>query len=223
VNLAIICRFEPKEKITMDEKKFLTAIEPKKRKSVLALKKTNPAQYKELIAELRGVWIERCRVFRHGDVITKEDKPLKTWRARELGYKDKPGFVACIVRVGKGGRKRRQTSGGRKPSKEYDYAILDKSKQVLAEERASRKFPNCEVLASYWAWEDGQYKYFEVILVDTSNPHVKSCKEINWICSNKHSGRAFRGKTPAGKKGRGLRNKGKGAEKLRGKVAARFE
>lgn len=199
----------------MDEKRFLTAIEPKKRKAVLALKEKDPATYKDTIQELKGVWVERGRAWRKGGAITKEDRPLKAWRARELGWKDKPGFVAAVVRVGKGGRKRRQTSGGRKPKKEYDYSTLDKSKQVLAEERANRKFPNCEVLCSYWLWEDGQYKYFEVILVDTHNPHIRKDKELKWICSGKQRGRVHRGLTPAGRKSRGLRRKGKGAEKVR--------
>lgn len=199
----------------MNEKKFLTVIEPKRREAILALKEKDPEAYKETIRELRGIWVKRGRVWRKGEVITREDKPLKAWRARELGWKDKPGLIAVVVRVGKGGRKRRQTSGGRKPAKAYDYTTLDKSKQTQAEERANRKFPNCEVLASYWLWEDGQYKYFEVILVDPDNPHVKKDKELNWICSKKHSGRVFRGLTPSGRKSRGLRKKGKGAEKVR--------
>jgi len=199
----------------MDEKKFLTAIEPKRRETILALKEKEPEAYKEIIRELRGIWVVRGRVWRKGEALTREDKPLKAWRARELGWKDKPGLIAVVVRVGKGGRKRRQTSGGRKPAKAYDYATLHKSKQTQAEERANRKFPNCEVLASYWLWEDGQYKYFEIILIDPDNPHIKKDKELNWICSNKQKGRVYRGLTPSGRKSRGLRNKGKGAEKVR--------
>jgi len=199
----------------MNEKKFLTVIEPKRRDIILALKEKDPTAYKDIIRELRTVWVERGRAWRHGEVITKEEKPLKSWRAREFGWKDKPGFVAVVVRVGKGGRKRRQFQGGRKPSKAYMYAMLEKSKQVIAEEKANRRFPNCEVLGSYWLWEDGQYKYFEVIFVDTANPHVKNDKEINWICEKTQKGRVYRGLTPAGRKMRGLRNKGKGAEKAR--------
>lgn len=200
----------------MNEKKFLTAIEPKYRGAIIALKKSNPEEYKETIADLRMTWVDRCRVWRK-NAITAEDKPLKAWRAAELGYKDKQGVVSSVVRIGKGNRKRRQTSGGRKPSKSYDYATLDKSKQTLAEERAAAKYPNCEVLGSYWLWEDGKYKYFEVILVDTSNPHIKADKELNWICEKQHKGRVYRGLTPSGRDTRGLRNKGKGAEKVRGK------
>jgi ribosomal protein L15E len=39
-----------------------------------------------------------------------------------------------------------------------------KSLQRIAEERASVKYPNMEVLNSYWVGHDGRQKWFEVIL-----------------------------------------------------------
>jgi large subunit ribosomal protein L15e len=87
--------------------------------------------------------------------------------------------------------------------------------QRIAEQRASKKFPNCEVLNSYWVAEDGKHKYFEVILVDVNAPEILKDKEINWITLKNQRGRAERGLTSAGKKGRGLRKKGKGTEKTR--------
>jgi len=76
-----------------------------------------------------------------------------------------------------------------------------KSLQLIAEERAAKKFPNLEVLNSYWIWEDGQYKWFEVILADkTKLPDIQL---------GKGGGRVFRGLTSAGKKVRGLQHKGK--------------
>ncbi len=199
----------------MNDKKFLTAIEPSNRDIVLALKEKDPTAYKATIKDLKAVWVERGRAWRKAGTLIAEDKPLKSWRARELGWKDKPGFVAVIARVDKGGRKRRQFGGGRKPSKAYMYTLLDKSKQTVGEEKANRKYPNCEVLGSYWLWEDGKYKYFEVILVDPDNPHVKNDKEIAWICEKNQRGRVYRGLTPSAKKGRGLRTRGKGSEKAR--------
>jgi large subunit ribosomal protein L15e len=204
----------------MNDKKFLTAIEPSKRKYLLAVKDKEPLEYKELITDLKAVWKERAKVWRKGKVIETEDKPLKSWKARGYGWKDKPGFVTVKVRIRKGIRKRPQTSGGRKPAKSYDFKPLAKNKQLIAEEKASKHFPNCEVLASYWLWEDGQFKWFEIILLDPHNPHVKSDKDINWICEKTQRGRAFRAMTPAGKKSRGLRKKGKGAEKLRPSLKA---
>ncbi|MHA1999018.1 MAG: 50S ribosomal protein L15e, partial [Promethearchaeota archaeon] len=57
--------------------------------------------------------------------------------------------------------------------------------------------------------------YYEVILVDPFHPVIIADKEINWICSTVQKGRVYRGLTSAGKKARGLRNKGIGAEKVR--------
>ena len=74
---------------------------------------------------------------------------------------------------------------------------------------------NLEILNSYWVAEDGRYKWYEVILVDPNHPVILSDSKINWICNRAHKGRVHRGLTSAGKKSRGLMNKGKGAEKLR--------
>ena len=57
--------------------------------------------------------------------------------------------------------------------------------------------------------------WYEIILVDKSHPAIKADKKMSWVCSGKHKNRAFRGLTSAGRKSRGLRNKGKGAEKVR--------
>ena len=90
-----------------------------------------------------------------------------------------------------------------------------KAKQMIAEERTSKKYPNLEILNSYWVAEDGRYKWYEVILVDPNHPVILSDSKINWIFNRAHKGRVHRGLTSAGKKSRGLMNKGKGAEKLR--------
>jgi large subunit ribosomal protein L15e len=90
-----------------------------------------------------------------------------------------------------------------------------KSIRLIAEERAARKFPNLEVLNSYWVGEDGRSKWFEIILVDPSHPSIKADADINWICQKQNYRRVFRSLTAAGKKVRGLTGKGKGSEKVR--------
>ena len=90
-----------------------------------------------------------------------------------------------------------------------------KSIQRIAEERASKKFPNMEVLNSYWVGQDGKLKYYEVILVDGHNPSIRADKNLAWLANSTHRGRAERGKTSAGRKGRGMRTKGTGTEKTR--------
>jgi len=159
---------------------------------------------------------QRVIEWRKQPTIVRIDKPTRLDRARKLGYKAKQGFVVTRVRVRRGGLSRTRPSGGRRQKrmglKKYKPG---KSFRMIAEERAARKFPNLEVLNSYWVWEDGRYKWFEVIFADPAHPAIMSDNDVNWICENVHRGRAFRGLTSAGKKVRGLRQKGMGAEKVR--------
>jgi large subunit ribosomal protein L15e len=159
---------------------------------------------------------QRLIEWRKQPAIVRVEKPTRLDRARKLGYKAKQGFVVVRVRVRRGGLRKQRPRSGRRPKrmgvKKYKPA---KSLRLIAEERAARKFPNMEVLNSYWVGEDGQSKWFEVIMVDRAHPAIKYDKDINWICQKQHRGRAFRGLTSAGKKVRGLRKKGRGAEKAR--------
>jgi len=157
---------------------------------------------------------ERAIKWRRQPAVLRIEKPTRIDKARRLGYKAKQGFIVVRVRVRRGGLSKPRPRAGRRPKRmgvlKYKHA---KSLRLIAEERAARKFPNLEVLNSYWVWEDGRYKWFEVIMVDPHHPVIKADKEINWICNQR--GRAFRGLTSAGRKVRGLRRKGKGAEKVR--------
>lgn len=142
-------------------------------------------------------------------------RPTRLDRARSLGYKAKPGFLIIRQRVKAGGHRRPEpfTKGGRRPKHSGSRLALRKSYQLIAEERASKKFVNCEVLNSYWVAKDGFHYWYEVILVDRAHPQITSDKSINWISTKR--GRVQRGLTSAGKKMRNLDNKGKGAEKVR--------
>ena len=159
---------------------------------------------------------ERAMRWRRQPAITRVEKPTRLGRARKLGYKAKQGFVVARVRVRRGGLRRPRPRAGRR-QKRMGVAKLKpaKSRRLIAEERVAKKFPNLEVLNSYWVWEDGRFKWFEVILVDPNHPAIQSDKDVNWICEDVHRGRVFRGLTSAGKKVRGLRHKGRGAEKVR--------
>ncbi|MEM3555847.1 MAG: 50S ribosomal protein L15e [Candidatus Micrarchaeia archaeon] len=151
--------------------------------------------------ERSEIYRKRLIEWRKGSVVERVNKPTNIARARELGYKAKQGFVVARVRVGRGRRKREKPDLGRKPSKSGRFMSPGKSLQRIAEERAASKFPNLEVLNSYWVGEDGRNKYFEVILVDPEHPVVKNDRSISWIAEQR--GRAYRGLTSAGKKGRG--------------------
>jgi large subunit ribosomal protein L15e len=164
----------------------------------------------------RLMW-QRMIDWRKEGSFVRVERPTRLDRARSLGYKAKQGFVVVRARVRKGGLRKHRIRKGRKPKRKGILKItMKKNIQRIAEERTSKRYPNLEVLASYWVGEDGKNKWYEVILVDPNHPVIKSDPKLNWLCSGKHFHRAERGLTPAGKKGRGLvRTRGRGAEKVR--------
>ena len=154
------------------------------------------------VGELRRT---RLIEWRREPAVVRIEHPTRLDRARALGYKAKRGFILVRVKVRRGGRRRSRPKKGRRPKRMGVHKITPgKSLQRIAEERAARKYPNMEVLNSYWVAEDGKRKWFEIIMVEPANPVIKSDKNLNWICEHKHRGRAFRGLTSAGKKGRAL-------------------
>ncbi|KYK34559.1 MAG: 50S ribosomal protein L15e [Theionarchaea archaeon] len=159
---------------------------------------------------------ERLPKWRNQNVITRIERPTRPDRARTLGYKAKPGFVMVRARIRRGGRRKERPSAHRKPkSMGVRKITMRKNLQWMAEERVARKYPNMEVINSYWVAQDGKHKYFEVILVDPHHPAIQNDPELQWVQNQKKRG--LRGKTSAAKKSHGLRKKGKGAEKLRPK------
>lgn len=159
---------------------------------------------------------ERLPKWRRGPSIVRQDRPLRIDRARGLGYKAKQGFVVVRARIRRGGRRKERPTGGRGP-KRMGVAKITPKKNLkrIAEERAQRRFPNLRLLNSYWVGEDGKYKFFEIIFVDPHHPAIINDSDIGWISRGKQRGRVYRGLTSSGKKSRGLRKKGKGAEKVR--------
>ena len=165
---------------------------------------------------------DRMVQWRREPVNCRIEKPTRIDAARRLGYKAKQGVIMVRTRVRRGGLRKGKIHMKRKPSKAgINKITMAKNTQRIAEERVNRHFPNLEVLNSYWVGQDGKHKYYEIILLDPSHPAIKSDKDLGWIAETHHRGRAYRGKTSAGKRGRGLHNKGKGAEKLRPSLKAR--
>ncbi len=159
--------------------------------------------------------------WRKEESFTRVERPLRIDRARSLGYKAKQGYIVVRARVRRGGLRKHKIKGGRKPSsKGMKKITAAKSIQRIAEERTAKRYPNMEVLNSYWVGEDGRYHYYEVILVDSSHPAILNDPKINWISDPANKRRVLRGKTSAGQKGRGMLHKGKGAEKVRPSIRA---
>ncbi|MCJ7444520.1 MAG: 50S ribosomal protein L15e [Methanotrichaceae archaeon] len=162
----------------------------------------------------------RLKLWRRERTVQKIERPTRLDRARALGYKAKQGIIIARVKVRRGGLRKSRYVRGRKTSKMGMHKItMAKSIQRIAEERASRRFRNLEVMNSYWVGEDGRHKWFEVILIDPNHPAIISDKELSWITTGQR-GRSERGKTSAGMKGRGMRKKGSGTEKTRPSIRA---
>ncbi len=112
--------------------------------------------------------------WRRDRVIKRVQFPTRLDRARSLGYRRKQGFVVARVRVRKGGARKERPSSGRRP-KALGAARFTRAKslQGIAEERAAKKYPNLSVLNSYYVWEDGTSRWFEILLVDRNHPAIK--------------------------------------------------
>jgi large subunit ribosomal protein L15e len=164
----------------------------------------------------------RAIEYRKGKSVQRIEKPTKIYRARELGYKAKQGYIVVRARIRKGGMHKVRPKRGRKPrGMGVSKFTTGKNLQWVAEERTQKKFPNLEVLNSYKIYSDGKHHYFEIILVDPHHPVIKSDPKINWICNPSQKRRVNRGKTSAGKKSRGLYKKGWGSEKTRPSIRAK--
>lgn len=151
------------------------------------ISETLQKQYKDRGADYRRKIIS----WRRGPAMLRVEHPANITRARTLGYKAKQGYAVVRIRVDKGRRTRRKTMGGRKQKNYYRFVQPQISHQAIAEQRVNRVYRNLEVLNSYWVGEDGNYKYFEVILADPAKPTVN-------ISSVMRQGKAFRGLTSAG-------------------------
>ncbi|MDD1742389.1 MAG: 50S ribosomal protein L15e [Methanotrichaceae archaeon] len=162
----------------------------------------------------------RLKSWRREKTVQKIARPTRLDRARALGYKAKQGIIIARVKVRRGGLRKSRYVRNRKTSKMGMLKItMGKSIRRIAEERASRRFSNMEVMNSYWVGEDGRHKWYEVILIDPHHPAIISDKDLGWITDGQR-GRSERGKTRAGMKGRGMSKKGNGTEKTRPSIRA---
>ncbi|MFH1053661.1 MAG: 50S ribosomal protein L15e [Candidatus Woesearchaeota archaeon] len=171
--------------------------------------------WKQPNQNMKEILQQRLIKWRKEPVTLRLERPTRIDRARSLGYKAKQGYLIIRQRVNRSKRMKPGNIKGRKSKRMSRRKDLNLSYQTVAEIRANKKYPNCEVLNSYYLNEDGRYYWYEVILVDRAHPAILSDDRINWIGCSQHRGRVNRGLTSSGKKSRGLGHKGKGAEKLR--------
>jgi len=164
-------------------------------------------------ANMPVLYKERLVKWRKQPAVVRIARPTRLDRARSVGYTAKQGIILARVRVQRGGHTRTRPNKGRRSKRMHINKNLNLSYQTIAERRANVKCKNCEVLNSYQVALDGKHYWYEVILIDRNHPAMKADKKYAGLTL--HRGRAFRGKTSSNRKTRGLRRKGKGAEKVR--------
>ncbi len=171
--------------------------------------------------EMREIWFRRLIEWRKEGAVVRIQRPTRLDRARALGYKAKQGILLARVRVARGGRQRRGSlKKGRRSKAARAKKIVDINYQAVAERRVNNKFKNCEILNSYYVGKDGRYAFYEVILIDRDHPQIKNDEQLRGVAERK--GRIYRGLTSSSRKSRGLRHKGKGAEKMRPSRSAHY-
>lgn len=111
--------------------------------------------------------------------VNRIERPSRLDRARRLGYKAKQGIAVVRIRVGRGGMRKQRPVSGRRP-KHLGVVHIKQgiSMRKVAERRVNEKYPNMEVLGSYYVHKDGMYYWFEVIMADPSHPAISKDKEM---------------------------------------------
>jgi large subunit ribosomal protein L15e len=114
---------------------------------------------------------QRAIAWRREPTVHRIEHPTRLDRARSLGYKAKQGYVVIRVRIRKGGaRKIRPRAGRRQRALGVTKFTRAMSLKNIAEEKARRRYPNLNVLSSYYVWEDGMHHWYETIMRDPHNP-----------------------------------------------------
>ena len=149
---------------------------------------------------------ERMTQWRNSESIVKVERPLNIAKARALGYKAKKGVIIVRVKLRRGGHKRPRPNKGRRSKRMHIRKTLSMNYREIAEQRAERKFKNLTALNSYKTGKDVMNYFFEVIMIDSQMPEIKSDKQLSFVVKAINKKRALRGLTSAGKKARGLRN-----------------
>jgi len=125
--------------------------------------------------ELKAKAIE----WRRQPTILRIERPSNLDRAKRLGYKAKQGFVLVRIKVGRGGMRKQRPRAGRR-QKHLGVVRIKQSDSMrkVAERRVAEKYPNMQVIGSYYLYKDGKNYWFECILVDKNHPAIYNDREL---------------------------------------------
>jgi large subunit ribosomal protein L15e len=135
-----------------------------------ALKEKNPAVKGRLVS------------WRKGPRVVRLEHPTRLDRARKVGFKAKQGFVVVRVRISRGGIRIKRPVAGRRSKHLGVLRIKGQLPEAgVVAGRVKERYPNMKVLGSYFLMEDGIYRWFEAVLVDTHHPSVQADKELRQL------------------------------------------
>jgi large subunit ribosomal protein L15e len=157
----------------------------------------------DFVKEIRKKMID----WRAGERIVKLEKPTRLDKARALGYKAKKGVIVFRVTLERGGHERARPRSKRRGKRQGVNKLLRMNYRWIAESRVQKRHQNLEVLNSYLIGKDGRFYFFEVIALDRNAPEIRADPHFNWIFNSANKFRVLHGRTSAGKRARGLRNK----------------
>src|SRR4030095_16077435 len=122
---------------------------------------------------------EKAMTWRKEPTIHRIERPSRLDRAHKLGYKAKQGIIVIRTKVGRGGMRKQRPTSGRRP-KHLGVVRIKQSENMrrVAERRVNEKYPNMEVIGSYFLYKDGKHSWYEVILADPSHPSIFKDKEM---------------------------------------------
>lgn len=125
--------------------------------------------------ELKGKAIN----WRKEPSIYRIPRPSRLDRARRIGYKAKQGIVVVRARVGRGGMRKQRPVSGRRPKHLGVIRIKQGiSMQKVAERRVRERFPNLEVVGSYYLHKDGMFQWYEIVLADPMHKSISRDREM---------------------------------------------
>src|ERR687893_2529733 len=135
--------------------------------------------WKSMLKTRSQIIKDKAYAWRREPTIHRIDSPSRLDRARALGYKAKQGIVVARVRVGRGGMRKQRPVSGRRP-KHLGVVHIKQSISMkrVAERRVAEKFPNLEVIGSYFLHKDGMNIWYEIILADPAHPAISKDREM---------------------------------------------
>jgi len=119
--------------------------------------------------ERNDTYRQRIALWAKQGTVVRVENPTNPVKAKALGYKAKKEFIIARVRIKKGKRARRKPDLGRKPGRQAKFRNPGRSLDFYAINKAQKRFPNLNALNAYLVGENGQSKFYEVVLKDEND------------------------------------------------------